>query len=242
MESPLFKVPLLLGLSLWTYRGMSPPLRPPRSNERARAAIPDFLTVGSNVQRVAIGTAKVIFCTFAAVEAASIVVQQTPLVLDTLSSTLPTVAASTVALSLKLTPISLAGGLLGIAGGCIRVWCHQTLGRFFTWEVAVRDGHRLVTDGPYSIVRHPSYTGWYLVIIGNLLAMLSRRSLFTETGLGRTFVGKAIATYVTVYMGYVCAGMLYRTKTEDEMLKKEFGAEWEDWAKKTPYRLIPFVY
>ncbi len=185
---------------------------------------------------------QVIFCAFALGEAASILVQQTPIFLDALSTIVPAAAASTVGLSLRLTPTTLAGGLLGIAGGCIRVWCHRTLGRFFTWEVSVRDEHKLVTDGPYSIVRHPSYTGWHLVIIGNLLSMLSRGSLFTEAGLGRTFVGEAIASYVTVYMGYTCAGVLYRTKTEDEMLKKEFGAEWEDWAKKTPYRLLPLVY
>lgn len=33
-----------------------------------------------------------------------------------------------------------------------------------------------------------------------------------------------------------------RVESEDAMLKKQFGKEWEKWAEKTRYKLIPFVY
>ena len=29
---------------------------------------------------------------------------------------------------------------------------------------------------------------------------------------------------------------------EDAVLRKEFGTEWEAWAKRTPYRLVPYEY
>ena len=100
----------------------------------------------------------------------------------------------------------------------------------------------MVTAGPYSLVRHPSYTAWYLVISGNLLLLYGSGSFFVETGMLRKLAGKAVAAYVTLYMGWVCGGMLWRTITEDKMMKQEFGAEWEEWASKTRYRLIPGIY
>ena len=45
-----------------------------------------------------------------------------------------------------------------ISGGLLRLHCYRTLGRFFTFDVSIHEGHQLVTTGSYSIVRHPSYT------------------------------------------------------------------------------------
>jgi protein-S-isoprenylcysteine O-methyltransferase Ste14 len=28
---------------------------------------------------------------------------------------------------------------------------------------------------------------------------------------------------------------------EDEMLHEQFGQEWEDWARRVPYQVVPFV-
>ena len=58
------------------------------------------------------------------------------------------------------------GSMLTAAGGLLRLWCYQTLGRFFTWDLAVRKDHKLVTIGPYSIVRHPSYLGGTMMGVG----------------------------------------------------------------------------
>jgi len=33
-----------------------------------------------------------------------------------------------------------------------------------------------------------------------------------------------------------------RSKKEDNMLKKEFGKQWEEWAMNVPYRLFPGIY
>jgi protein-S-isoprenylcysteine O-methyltransferase Ste14 len=38
------------------------------------------------------------------------------------------------------------------------------------------------------------------------------------------------------------AGLVARTKTEDAMLKKEFGKQWDEWAKKTPWKLFPGIF
>ena len=144
--------------------------------------------------------------------------------------------------SLRLTPISALACALGISGGLIRVWCHRELGRFFTWEVAVRDDHKLVISGPYSIVRHPSYTGWLLLMAGNFTLLASAGSYFTEAGLWETITGKVVAYSIIGYLSWVSVNLVKRSVEEDAILKNEFGGQWEEWAKRTPYRVVPFVY
>ncbi len=106
----------------------------------------------------------------------------------------------------------------------------------------MRDNHQLVTSGPYAIVRHPSYTGWVLLMAGNFLLLTSEGSYFSAAGLWESIAGKAVAGTVMGYLSWVTIQLIKRTASEDEILRNEFGAQWDEWAKKTPYRLIPFVY
>ena len=36
--------------------------------------------------------------------------------------------------------------------------------------------------------------------------------------------------------------MISRVRKEDEMLRREFGREWEEWAGEVRWKLIPWVY
>ena len=144
--------------------------------------------------------------------------------------------------SLRLTPLSLAACVLGIAGGLIRTRCYRELGRLFTFELSIRDGHTLVTTGPYSIVRHPSYLGSFLFLSGNVILLASKGSWFVESGLWDTVWGRGAACSAVGCIFSILVRLFLRIDEEDRMMRKEFGEEWEGWAKKTPYRLIPFVY
>lgn len=55
------------------------------------------------------------------------------------------------------SPAFLIGTLLVISRGLLRWSCYRYLGKMFTYEVPVQEKHYLVTSGPYSVVRHPSY-------------------------------------------------------------------------------------
>ena len=77
---------------------------------------------------------------------------------------------------------------------------------------------------------------------GNLLVLFGPNSYFTAAGLGSTLVGKAAAGAVLIHSLSVTPSLLMRIGHEDSLLRKEFGARWDEWAKRTPYRLIPFVY
>ena len=58
------------------------------------------------------------------------------------------------------------GAALAFSGLSLRWWSQAELGSMFTFEVGIRRDHRLVQTGPYAILRHPSYTGLLIGIIG----------------------------------------------------------------------------
>ena len=57
---------------------------------------------------------------------------------------------------------ALAAMVLGLA---LRTWAVATLGRWFTWNVDVQAGQRVVERGPYRFVRHPGYLGALLTYV-----------------------------------------------------------------------------
>ena len=144
--------------------------------------------------------------------------------------------------TITLTSVSAIGAFLGAAGGLIRMACHRALGRLFTWEMSVRDGHKLVTGGPYAAVRHPSYTGFALIACGNIILLASKGSYFIEAGLWNTVAGRAVGYTMSAYLALLTLTLFARARQEDVMLRKEFGVQWDKWAERTPWRVIPFVY
>ncbi|EPQ54399.1 hypothetical protein GLOTRDRAFT_76881 [Gloeophyllum trabeum ATCC 11539] len=144
--------------------------------------------------------------------------------------------------AVQVTPHFLAGLFLATAGTILRVECYRTLGRLFTYQVSIRKEHQLVTSGPYSLVRHPAYTAGWLVYSGVNLCMFGPGSWLRECGwldtvMGQTLLGTVIA------VGFIVSGfMIYRTRLEDVLLKNQFGEQWDAWARRVPYRLIPFIY
>ena len=85
----------------------------------------------------------------------------------------------------------------------------------------VTSDQRIVTNGPYSVVRHPSYSGALLTLLGLGLS-------------AKTWAGTLV---ILVLFGLVYG---YRISIEENLLKAEFGQEYADYAKKTK-RLIPFL-
>ena len=64
-------------------------------------------------------------------------------------------------------------GLLMILGGIALVsWSVRTLGRFMVLPIQVRSDHELITQGPYSRIRHPAYVAFMLLNAGSMLLFL----------------------------------------------------------------------
>ncbi|OJA20358.1 hypothetical protein AZE42_12755 [Rhizopogon vesiculosus] len=144
---------------------------------------------------------------------------------------------------MSITSPFLIGTALVVTGGSIRWWCFRTLGRFFTFELSVRKEHQLVKTGPYAIVRHPSYTGVIMQLIGVPILHGSQTSWLRDSGALDTFPG--LKQFVLLWLAIEIAITIMlplRISREEEVMKSHFGDEWKRWAKEVRYRLIPGVY
>ena len=113
------------------------------------------------------------------------------------------------------------GIALYVVGGAVRIWPVFVLGHRFSGLVAIQPGHTLVTDGIYSVIRHPSYLGLLIVSLGWALAFRSIIGLF--------FVVLTIPP------------LLGRIKSEEHLLHEQFGPEYDAYRSRTS-RLIPGLY
>lgn len=118
---------------------------------------------------------------------------------------------------------SIAVGLgIAASGVVLRTWAIVTLGRFFTYDVTIQPGHRVVTAGPYRWVRHPSYTGGQVGLLGLGVAL-----------------GSAAAVFALVVVPLI--GVLIRIRHEERTLRTALGAEYDAYAARTP-RLLPGIW
>lgn len=145
-----------------------------------------------------------------------------------------------------LTPMFFIGGCMIIAGSLLRVACYRILGRLFTYELSIRNQHKLITSGPYSFVRHPSYTGALCFSLGQYLCFFEESSwLVACSGLfpRDEYVRTCLVWGIRAVLCSTLALYLYRRMNqEDAMLEKHFGKEWKDWTKRVPYKIVPWVY
>ena len=135
------------------------------------------------------------------------------------------------------------GLTLIVLGTWIRLMTYRHMGRFFRFEASIQKDHELIVSGPYSVVRHPSYTGYILLSVGWLPWQLSKGSWIVESGLWNSMSGKLlVVTYFSAVNIFLSFFILARMSKEDKALRNQFGEKWEDWAKKVPYSVFPGIY
>ncbi|KAI0667903.1 hypothetical protein C8Q78DRAFT_303100 [Trametes maxima] len=140
----------------------------------------------------------------------------------------------------KITPRFLVGTLLTIAGGSFRLWSYEALGELFTYEVVIKENHAIVSHGPYAYVRHPSYTGVILMLIGEHLMQFGDTGYVPYCGIKQTPF--APIAYSWPFIAIFGATSLYRRcAVEDAQLKQRFGEGWREYAAKVRWKLFPYV-
>jgi protein-S-isoprenylcysteine O-methyltransferase Ste14 len=119
--------------------------------------------------------------------------------------------------------VPLAGVVAGLVifaiGWGVAVWS-ASVNPFFSPAVRIQEerGQRVISAGPYTIVRHPGYAGILLSVVASGLALNSLLAI----------IPALIYLAVTVRV----------TAIEDRMLQDEL-AGYADYAAKVRYRLIP---
>jgi protein-S-isoprenylcysteine O-methyltransferase Ste14 len=114
------------------------------------------------------------------------------------------------------------GLFLIIAGMTLRLIAIFSLKTYFNANVSIHHDHKLKTDGMYSIVRHPSYTGALLSFLGLGLAQGNWISL--------------LIIFIPVTMAFI-----YRINIEEKVLTENFKEVYLIYKKKTK-KLIPYIY
>ena len=110
---------------------------------------------------------------------------------------------------------------LFVAGGILRVWPMFVLGRRFSVLVAIQEQHQLVTGGVYRWIRHPSYLGGMVAMVGWILVFRS--------GLGALLL--PAAAWI----------LRARIDAEEALLAAEFGETYAAYRRRS-WRLLPGVY
>ena len=114
------------------------------------------------------------------------------------------------------------GCAVSLGGVALRRWAIAALGRFFTREVMIRPGHTLISNGPYRLLRHPSYTGLMLAMLGYGVMLQNWLSL------------------ALVVAGF-CIAILPRIRQEEHVLEANLGVPYREF-ERTHKRLIPLVW
>jgi len=126
------------------------------------------------------------------------------------------------AMSWKRTTLFFVGICLMLLGIALRWYSAATLGKYFTFDVAIQSGQILVEVGPYRYIRHPSYSGALLTLLG---------------------FGLALGNWIGLAANLSCMGFAYayRIPVEEAALASALGEAYKQYMRRT-WRLVPFLF
>jgi protein-S-isoprenylcysteine O-methyltransferase Ste14 len=107
------------------------------------------------------------------------------------------------------------------AGLLFAVWAREHLGSNWSRSVTIKQGHELITSGPYAVVRHPIYTGILTGFLGMAIAIAQVRG------------------FVSLVLIFVALWIKFRM--EEKWMRSEFGETYAGYAHHTA-ALVPFLF
>jgi protein-S-isoprenylcysteine O-methyltransferase Ste14 len=109
------------------------------------------------------------------------------------------------------------GTLLAFPGLALYWWGAWTLGEMYkpasALGVQLNVAHRLVTHGPFALVRHPLYLGLQMAAFGGLLIF---------------------RTWALTFVALSFLALVLRARREEEALAAEFGEAWKAYTQHVP--------
>ncbi|MGB8964770.1 MAG: isoprenylcysteine carboxylmethyltransferase family protein [Candidatus Cybelea sp.] len=119
----------------------------------------------------------------------------------------------------NVSPIAASVGVALCALGIgVAIWARTVLGRNWGMPMSLREGHELVTTGPYAFVRHPIYTGILLAVAGTTLVEWF--------------------PWMVLLVGFY---FVYAAKVEERSMTRQFPGEYPDYKNRTKM-LIPLLF
>jgi len=112
------------------------------------------------------------------------------------------------------------GAAITAGGLFFSVWARRHLGSNWSQSVTVKEGHELITSGPYALVRHPIYTGLLLGFLGCAVALGEWRGLLA--------------------VALVFAVLWRKLRLEERWMRAHFGEPYEAYSRRVA-ALVPHV-
>ena len=114
------------------------------------------------------------------------------------------------------------GGLIFAAALWTFRRTHKELGRNWSISLEIREKHQLISKGPYAVVRHPMYTSFLLMAIGQMFLL---------------------SNWVAGLVGVAGFAVLFflRVDKEERLMLEFFGPEYRAYMDRTK-RIIPYLY
>src|SRR5580692_156220 len=116
--------------------------------------------------------------------------------------------------------IAWLGSALCAAGVLFALWARRTIGKDWSAEVQIKEGHQLIRPGPYARIHHPIYTGILLATLGTALVIGEYRGLL------------AVLLFLV--------GFARKARKEESFLAAEFGAAFDEHRRHTGFFLPRF--
>ena len=108
-----------------------------------------------------------------------------------------------------------------VLGGWVMMYWVMKVNSFASRTIQVEPGQRVISTGPYRVVRHPMYLGASLMF------------LFTPLALGSSFALPAFALLIPF--------IVLRLLNEEKVLRQELSG-YADYCLHTRFRLVPFLW
>ena len=106
------------------------------------------------------------------------------------------------------------GFVVAALGMAFAVWARFQIGRNWGVPMSLRQGHELVTGGPYAIVRHPNYTGLFFALLGSAIFYLSPILLIVTPVCAIYYVWAATREERTMFEQFPDQYPAYRSRTK----------------------------
>lgn len=116
--------------------------------------------------------------------------------------------------------LSWIGIIITALGIGFALWARLTIGSNWSGVVMIKSDHELIQSGPYSIVRHPTYSGFIFALIGTVMVLNEWRGV--------------------IGFGILVISFLWKIEKEEKMLSHQFP-NYKDYQQKTK-KIIPFIY
>jgi protein-S-isoprenylcysteine O-methyltransferase Ste14 len=117
--------------------------------------------------------------------------------------------------------VQIAGAVCCAAGVALAIWARWILGTNWSANPTIKEGHELITVGPYRFVRHPIYTGILLALFGSLVLSGGR-------------------TGDLVLYALMVIGLHFKSKVEEGFMLQTFPEAYPAYRRRTK-AIIPFV-